>query len=447
MQFVEHFHASAVQGRRGQAPRPMCAVPTLRMFQVVNPPFIPLWQRGKEGDLEQSAERSCDRSMKPTLQKSRTKVFAIFLTSLLGFGSGLGPPRSAHAAEARPGWQVAWEKTLAAAKKEGQVAVYISGYEEVLPDFQKEYPEIKVVAVTGRGSQIGQRLIAERRGEKFLADVVSAGGVTTYQQLHPAKVFDPIKPTLLLPEITDTSKWYEGRHHYADPEEQYIFSYVGSATYGSVSYNTRLVDAKEFKSFWDLLNPKWKGKIISRDIRVPGPGSGNARLFYYLPDVGPSFIRKLYGEMDVTLFRDYRQGTDWLAVGKAAICFFCEADISKQQGLPVDSFGPRVFKEGAGLVQQFGTLGLVNRAPHPNAAKVFINWLLSRKGQITLQKNMLNTENPTDSLRIDIPKDDLPILSRRVQGVKYLDTSRPEWQEMKPILDVMNEALKAAGKN
>jgi iron(III) transport system substrate-binding protein len=355
--------------------------------------------------------------------------------------------RSVDAADARSAWQAEWEKVLAAAKKEGQVSIYISGYEEVLPDFQKEYPEIKVQSVTGRGSQIGQRLIAERRGEKFLADVVSAGGVTTYQQLHVAKVFDPIKPALLLPEITDTSKWYQGRHHYADPENQYIFSYVGSATYGSVSYNTKLVDPKEFKSYWDLVNPKWKGKIISRDVRVPGPGSGNARLFYYLPDVGPSFIRKLYGEMDVTLFRDYRQGTDWLAVGKASLCFFCEIDVSKQQGLPVDTFGPGVFREGAGLVQQFGTVGLVNRAPHPNAAKVFINWLLSRKGQITLQKNMLNTENPADSLRIDIPKDDVPLLSRRVDGVKYLDTSRPEWQEMKPILDVMNEALKAAGKS
>ena len=351
------------------------------------------------------------------------------------------------AGESKPGWQREWEKTLGAAKKEGKVAIYISGYEEVLPDFQKEYPEIIVTAVSGRGSQIGQRLIAERRGEKFLADVVSSGGVTTYQQLHVAKVFDPIKPALLLPEITDTSKWYQGMHHYADPEKQYIFSYVGSATYGSVSYNTKLIDAKDFKSYWDLLNSKWKRKIISRDIRVPGPGSGNARLFYYLPDVGPSFIRKLYGEMDVTLFRDYRQGTDWLAVGKAAICFFCEVDVSKQQGLPVDTFGPGVFKEGAGLVQQFGTLALVNRAPHPNAAKVFINWLLSRKGQMALQKNMFNTENPADSLRIDIPKDDVPYLNRRLDGIKYLDTSRPEWQEMKPILDVMNEALKAVGKS
>jgi iron(III) transport system substrate-binding protein len=352
-----------------------------------------------------------------------------------------------HAAESKPAWPGEWEKILEAAKKEGQVRVYISGYEEVLPAFEKEYPPIKVVGVTGRGSQLAQRLITERRGDKYLADVFSSGGVTTYGQLHRAKVLDPIKPALLLPEVTDPTKWYQKQHHYADPEGQYVFNYVGSATYGSVSYNTQLVDVKDFKSYWDLLKPNWKGKILARDIRAPGPGSGTARLFYYHSELGPSFIRKLFGEMDISLFRDYRQGPDWLAVGKFAICFFCDVDVLKQQGLPVDTFGPKAFKEGGGLVQQFGTLTLVNQAPHPNAAKVFINWLLSRQGQIALQKSLAKTENPADSLRIDIPKDDVPVLTRRIDGVNYIDTSKPEWQDMKPILDVVKDALKAAGKS
>lgn len=352
-----------------------------------------------------------------------------------------------HGAESKAAWQTEWEKVLAAAKKEGQVTVYISGYDAVLPEFQKEYPEIKVVAVTGRGSQLAQRMIAERRGDRFLADVFNSGGVTTHGQLHKAKVLDPIKPALILPEVTDESNWYQKKHHYTDPEGQYVFSYVGSATYGSVHYNTKLVDAKDFKSYWDLLNPKWKGKVVARDVRAPGPGSGNARLFYHHPDLGPSFVRKLFGEMDIQLFRDYRQGPDWLAVGKYSICFFCDVDVLKQQGLPVDTFGPGVFKEGGGLVQQFGTVTLVNRAPHPNAARVFINWLLSRKGQIALQKTLVKSESPPDSLRIDIPKDDVPIISRRVDGVNYIDTSKPGWQDMKPVLQIMNEALKAAGKS
>ena len=353
----------------------------------------------------------------------------------------------AIAAQAKPAWQQEWEKTLEAAKKEGQVVVYISGYEAVLPEFEKEFPEIKVTAVTGRGNQLGPRLLAERRAEKYLADVSSTGANPNYQQYYLAKALDPIKPALILPEVTDQTKWYLKKHQYSDPEGRYVFNYVGSATYGAVNYNTKLVDAKDVKSYWDLLNPKWKGKIEARDIREAGPGAGNTRFFYYHPDLGSAFIRKLFGEMDVTLFRDFRQGPDWLATGKYAICFFCDVDLLKQQGLPVDTFGPKVFKEGGGLVQQFGTLALVNRAPHPNAAKVFINWLLSRRGQIALQKSQASAESPADSLRVDIPKDDVPLLNRRLEGISYLDTGRPDWIEMKPVLDAVNEALRAAGKN
>ena len=167
-----------------------------------------------------------------------------------------------------------------------------------------------------------------------------------------------------MPEVIDQSKWYLKKHQYSDPDGQYVFNYVGSATYGSISYHTKLVDVKEFKSYGDLLQPKWKGKIAIRDIREAGPGAGNTRFFYYHSELGPSFIRKLFGEMDATLFRDFRQGPDWLATGKYAICFFCDVDVLKRQGLPVDTFGPKVFKEGGGLVQQFGTLALVEpRAP------------------------------------------------------------------------------------
>jgi len=357
----------------------------------------------------------------------------------------LGSSVNAAADEAKSGND--WWRVVEAAKKEGQLTVYISGYEAVLPFFEKEFPEIKLTAVTARGNQLGQRLLSERRAEKYLADVVSSGANPNYQVFYPAKALAPIKAALILPEVVDQTKWYLNKHQYSDPESQYVFNYVGSATYGAVNYNSKLVDIKEFKSYWDLLNSKWKGKIEARDIREAGPGAGNTRFFYYHSDLGPPFIRKLFGEMDATLFRDFRQGSDWLATGKFSICFFCDVDVLKQQGLPVDTFGPRVFKEGGGLVQQFGTLSFVDRAPHPNAAKVFINWLLSRRGQIALQRSQANAESPADSLRIDIPKDDVPFQSRRLDGVRYLDTGRPEWIEMKPILDVVNEALKAARKN
>src|SRR5262249_43648545 len=129
------------------------------------------------------------------------------------------------AAQANPSWQQEWEKTHEAAKREGQVVIYISGYEAVLSDFEGEFPDIKVVAVTMRGNQLGQRLLAERRAEKYLADVVSSGANPNYQQFYQAKALDPIKPALIFPEVTDQARWYLKKHQYSDPESQYVFNY------------------------------------------------------------------------------------------------------------------------------------------------------------------------------------------------------------------------------
>ncbi|HXV79629.1 MAG TPA: hypothetical protein VEG60_07095 [Candidatus Binatia bacterium] len=107
----------------------------------------------------------------------------------------------------------------------------------------------------------------------------------------------------------------------------------------------------------------------------------------------------------------------------------------------MDTFGSKVFKEGGGLVQQFGTVVLMKDAPHPNAGKVFVNWLLSPDGQRSLQKHTAKAESPADSLRIDISKDDVPYESRRLDGIKYLDTGRPDWIDMKPIYQTINDAL------
>src|SRR5437867_13448584 len=78
----------------------------------------------------------------------------------------------AYAAQVNPAWHQEWEKTLETARKEGQVNVYISGYEAVLTDFEKEYPDIKLVAVIGRCNQLRQRLLSDRRDEKYLVDLM-----------------------------------------------------------------------------------------------------------------------------------------------------------------------------------------------------------------------------------------------------------------------------------
>ena len=91
-------------------------------------------------------------------------------------------------------------------------------------------------------------------------------------------------------------------------------------------------------------------------------------------------------------------------------------------------------KEGAGFTSSVGNLSIAKRAPHPNAAKVFINWLLSREGQISFQQEAVKHKlRQSNSLRIDIPKDIIPPEHRLVEGVDYIDVDTPERVSMEPI--------------
>ena len=352
--------------------------------------------------------------------------------------------RISHAAELTPGWQQEWEKTVSAAKKEGRLNLYVGRYgtEIFLNEFRKEYPEIKVVTVNGTGNDLGTRILAEARAGKVLADLFSGGANTNYNLLYKGKVLDSIKDTLILPEVVDESKWYEGQHSYGDPEKKHIYIYIANPTSSSLYFNTTLASPNEFTSHWDLLNPKWQGKFVSQDPGSTGLGA-TMIFFYYSPELGPEFIRRLFGTMSVTYGKDRRQITDWLVQGKFAICLGCrDAPRAKTQGLPVDEFDTGAWKEGESLSTGGGSISLIKGAPNPNASKVFINWFLSRKGQIALQKHLdLYGELPPNSRRVDIPKEDLPPESRLIKGRKYLDVSRPEWQDMAPIFKLVKEVM------
>ena len=345
---------------------------------------------------------------------------------------------------AQSNWQAEWDKTLRAAESEGQLTLYgcCYDYDRVLEGFKKKNPKIKVSTLLINGGQLATRVLAERRGEKYLVDVISAGANSLHDAFYKANALDPIKPALLLPEVVDQSKWYDGEHRYIDAERRYIFAFNANSQAGQIIYNVKQVNPGEFKSHWDLLNPKWKGKISSLDPTTFGMGAA-LQYFYYHADLGAPFIRKLSGEMQATISRDARQMTDWLSTGKFPICIRCNAaaEVGKavQQHLPIAYFDTDEWKEGGSTSAAGGTLGLAARAPHPNAAKVLINWLLSREGQMALQK--LGRPDAHNSRRIDIPKDDVDPTNRLDPGKKYLDLAKPEYQDLTPIFKLIKEVL------
>ncbi|HEX2929795.1 MAG TPA: hypothetical protein VHV54_08795, partial [Candidatus Binatia bacterium] len=180
--------------------------------------------------------------------------------------------RFCFAGEATTAWRTEWEKTVKAAEEEGALVIYMTqSLEPVFRDnFQKKFPKIKVITVTGRGPEISQRVMSERRAGKFAVDLYISGS-TSPRIFHRAKILEPIKSLLLMPEVVDGSGWYEGKHHYNDPETRYIFVFEGTPRSGDITFNTKAVNPAEIKSYWDLLAPKWKGKIVSVDPLQPGP--------------------------------------------------------------------------------------------------------------------------------------------------------------------------------
>jgi len=347
-----------------------------------------------------------------------------------------------HAAEL-PKWQAEWQRVLDAAKREGQLSLY-GGQEITHPDiiaaFNKEFPFIKVTAASGRASDMLARIVAERRADKYLADLI-ASGPNGPRSLYLNKMLDPIAPAFILPEVTDTSRWYGGKHWYADPENKYIFMFEGTIVTTGLSVNTKLAQPDEIKSYWDLLHGKWHGRLLGQDPRgaaLPTP----VLILYHRPGLGADFLRRFYSETGITLFRDRRQGTNWLATGKFPVCHLCrDLDKAAAQGLPVEDIPPAKLKEG-GTIGGGGSsvLALIQRAPHPNAAKVFINWYLSREGQSVWQRVMNVKEvEASDSMRVDIPKDDVLPDGKRVAGREYQVIG---FLDPEPVRKLLQEILK-----
>lgn len=367
---------------------------------------------------------------------SRMRLFIVPLACvfLSGFLGG---------AHAQSDWEKDWERTVEAARKEGQVNVYVFRYWRSVEAFAKDFPEIRLSSVTGSGSDLTLRLLAEKRAQKHIADVFMSGA-SSYNVLYKAQVLDPLKPLLALPEVVDESKWYGGKKLYLDPKGEYNLAY-GASPGTQMYYNSTLVKPSDFRSMWDLLNPKYKGKIVSLDPTLTTIAAG-LQFLYYHPDLGPKFMRRLFGEMDVTFSRDPRQMIDWLAQGKFALCFGCRGGLTaKRQGLPVESFdGPIRLKEAGYLTVGGNTISFVNHSPHPNAAKVFVNWFLSRKGQMAHQK-LGDPDDAPNSLRMDIPKDDVPVANRLHPGVRYLDVTRSEFSDVDPIFKLTKEIMKELG--
>jgi iron(III) transport system substrate-binding protein len=314
------------------------------------------------------------------------------------------------------GWEKEWADIVAAARKEGRVVVEGTPdavtRREIPARFQAKFG-IPVEYMAGRGGEVAAKLRAERRAGLQTIDVFLSGMDVAY--LIDEKILAPVKPILILPDVVDGSKWKRGSPWFMDPEEKYIlrlFNYVSDMLH----INTNYVKPEEIRSVKDLLNPKWMGKISADDPTVSGPGGNTAAIFYR--QFGEEFVKKLYVDQKPVITQNRRQQADWLARGTYPISLDAasgEVKRLQQEGFPLHSIysladAPGRISGGGGLIN------LINNAPHPNAARVFINWLASREGLEVYSRSRL-----IPTTRNDVDESFLPAEIIPRPGVNYFD--------------------------
>jgi iron(III) transport system substrate-binding protein len=293
----------------------------------------------------------------------------------------------ARAQSAKPTWQLDWDKTIELAKKEGKVVVSIPASSELRAEIEKHFEKrygIDVEPVVGRASNIVRKMVDEAKAGVRYIDLHMGGSESIVTGLLSEGVLDAVEPSMILPEVKDPKQWWGG-HIWVDNAKKFVYSTLAYQT-ESLWFNSQLMKAAEIRSFDDLLDERWKGRIGYLDPRTPGSG---ASMWSYLREIkGEDYLKKFAAQKPL-LSRDQRVLAEILAKGRVALVigltYYSYAPFVKA-GLPVEPL-PTV-KEGVYVSGGSGHLVVLKNTAHPNATKLFINWFLSREGQEVYGRSM-----------------------------------------------------------
>jgi iron(III) transport system substrate-binding protein len=312
---------------------------------------------------------------------NRREVLRIALAGLALAGCTPSPATPTTApVTSGPGSAPNWDSLVAAAQKEGKVVV--SG--PPAPDARTKLPaafkarfNIDMEYLGGNSSQLASRIESERAASQYTIDASLGGPDTIYGTFLPNKWLDPLKPELIMPEVLDPKVWPNGAMWFRDPggdTSLQLFNTISPIGY----MNTASLAPEDVKSSDDLLKSKWKGRIASYDPSVNGGGLIFGSVVYVTR--GADFAKQLYVGQEVAYTRDYQQIADWVAhdnysIGIGAQPLYLKAykDVVPLQQIALSDI--KTIVSGG-----FGIVSLWNKAPHPNAARVFANWIASKEG-------------------------------------------------------------------
>jgi iron(III) transport system substrate-binding protein len=299
-----------------------------------------------------------------------------------------------------------WAKVVEAAKKEGKLVIYTASigspfHKTVITAFEAKYG-IKVELFEARASEVRERVRVEQAAGRFLGDLHHNGSTTTWLMTRDGNFQPrgklPNEKNIVAPYAADDTKI---------PAE--VISYL-------LMVNRTLVKpADEPKSWKDILDPKWAGKILSDDYRALG---GGAVFFMVMHDTfGKEFHDKLAAQKPV-FSRDLQASERRVARGEYPLYLpFSLQNLNNLKGLPIK---PIVPEEGRPYVRF--DLSVLKSAPHPNAARLFMNHYLEVDSQLVFANAGYNP------VVKDVVEKTLPEI-RPLLATKALGTTSPDKQD------------------
>ncbi len=305
-----------------------------------------------------------------------------------------------------------WENLIKLSQKEGTVIVYNSqpqGVRALINIFKDKFG-VNLETIAGNTAAMSSRISLEHRVGINLVDILLTG-----RNSPPFDLIEPLKPILLLPELTEPDlikqTWWRGQLWWVDDNPAMLASQAAPSS--MLVVNTNLVKPGELKSYNDLLNPRWKGQIV---IVNPYDSNGLNTLKVISTQIMSKnweFARELAKQEPIIIFDDRLQ-MDWVARGRYAIAFAPSSGVVAEfqdAGAPIEFI---TAAEGSYIGSGSTIVNLIKNAPHPNAAKLFINYFLSKEGQTVFTRTI-----GVHSAREDVPTEGINPNKLRYPGVKY----------------------------
>jgi iron(III) transport system substrate-binding protein len=331
-------------------------------------------------------------------------------------------PSKAAAAPSKAAWEVQWDTVLAAAREEGTVnctCVPIPFIRDViLEEWAKDYPGIEMEYSFASLPSIEPQITAERAAGKFIRDVYNWSASPEQYVFNDRGFFEKLRPLMILPEVTDESLWRGGfDERFQDDAKETVFGAGASVT--TIGVNTKRIaelGLAQPTSALDFLKPEYEGQIVGWDVRFGGGGANVLGWWNFMFGLdAEDGVQALLNTDMLQVSGGSRKVAEQMIQAGKLVGFSAPKETDYR---PFREAGVEFNIERFGKGPQHGPLSpgwspsVFKNAPHPNAATVLLNWMLSKSTHERVFSRIYN-----NSARLDVPAYDEA--GAPIEGAEY----------------------------